>query len=72
MNKTSALIPIYDSRKSFYNKAIIIENEKTIDLYSYDTKVASIIKCDNKELNYIFKIKEFFDFNQSKMVIPKL
>lgn len=41
------LMPRYDSRKSFYNKAIVEENEKEIVLYSYNTKVAIIDKISN-------------------------
>ena len=36
------LIPMYDSRKSFYGKAKVIEMENEIVLQSYDTFVASI------------------------------
>ena len=33
----------YDSRASFYNKALVKDNEKgTISLYSYNTKVCEI------------------------------
>lgn len=41
------LKPVYDSRKSFYNKAVVEENEKEIVLYSYNTKVAIIDKISN-------------------------
>ena len=44
---TTYLKPVYDSRKSFYNKAIVEENEKEIVLYSYNTKVAVIDKASN-------------------------
>ena len=40
------LKPKYDSRKSFYNKAIIDEQDGVYTLYSYGTKVAEI--RDNK------------------------
>ena len=36
------LMPMYDSRKSFYGKAKVIEMENEIVLQSYDTFVASI------------------------------
>ena len=44
------LKPIYDSRKSFYNKANVEFNneEQTATLYSYNTKVAQI-KFKGKE-----------------------
>ena len=38
------LISKYDSAKSFYNKAIVEEDEKSIKLYSYNTLVAEIRK----------------------------
>jgi len=42
------LKPIYDSRKSFYNKAIVeFENDGTKRLISYTTHVATITN-DNK------------------------
>lgn len=44
---TTYLIPEYDSKKSFYKKAIVKENEKEIVLYSYNTKVAIIDKISN-------------------------
>lgn len=44
---TAYLKPVYDSRKSFYNKAVVEENEKEIVLYSYKTKVAVIDKTSN-------------------------
>ena len=44
---TAYLKSVYDSRKSFYNKAIVEENEKEIVLYSYNTKVAVIDKASN-------------------------
>ena len=36
------LIPVFDSRKSFYGKAKVIVMENEIVLQSYDTFVASI------------------------------
>jgi len=38
----------YDSKKSFYNKALIKENGETIELYSYGLLVSYIIKDLNK------------------------
>lgn len=48
------LMPRYDTRKSFYNKAIVEEKEfktrKSIqyNLYSYNTLVAMVNKYENK------------------------
>lgn len=42
MKKIYDLMPMYDSRKSFYGKAKVIEMENEIVLQSYDTFVASI------------------------------
>lgn len=47
------LQPIFDTRKSFYNKAYIIRNYGLIELYSYDTKVLEINTLkDTYTLNY--------------------
>ena len=35
-------MPIYDTRKSFYNKAYIIRIDDLIRLYSYDTLVLEV------------------------------
>ena len=45
------LMPIMDSRKSFYNKAIIIkDNNESVRLQSYETIVAEIWPMKNFEL----------------------
>lgn len=44
MENKSYLIPIYDTRKSFYNKTYIIRIDNIIYLYSYDTLVLEIGK----------------------------
>lgn len=36
------LIPIFDSRKSFYNKAVVTTSDNSINLYSYNTLVCKI------------------------------
>ena len=47
------LQPIFDSRKSFYNKAYIIRDYGRIELYSYDILVLSINTLKNTyTLNY--------------------
>lgn len=47
----------YDTRKSFYGKAIVLEQKMSdwseMDLYSYKTLVAKIIKTKNK-IKYIY------------------
>lgn len=52
----------YDSRKSFYGKAQMIEREtndwREIDLYSYGTLVAKIV--ESYENNYIKDIKYIY------------
>ena len=42
MENKSYLVPLYDSRKSFYNKAYIVRIDSIICLYSYDTLVLEI------------------------------
>lgn len=37
------LKPMNDSRKSFYGKAIVEINGNTVSLYSYNTKICSIV-----------------------------
>lgn len=47
------LKPVFDTRKSFYNKAYIIRNYGRIELYSYNTLVLSINTLDSTyTLNY--------------------
>ena len=47
------LQPIFDTRKSFYNKAYIVRNYGSIELYSYNTLVLSVNTSDNTyTLNY--------------------
>lgn len=36
------LMPKYDARKSFYNKAVVEHTNNKATLYSYNTKVAEI------------------------------
>jgi len=52
--ETIALIPIYDARKSFYDKAIVKKINNLILLYSYNTLVCAIYdncKCAKYYLN---------------------
>lgn len=42
MKNKEYLIPLYDSRKSFYNKAYIVRVGNLIRLHSYDTLVLEV------------------------------
>lgn len=42
MEQTQVLEPRYDSRQSFYNKALVVNARDRTILYSYMTKVAEI------------------------------
>lgn len=64
------LTPVYDSRKSFYRKAIVREINKVKVLYSYETEVCTInngeiVLNDNVRSDLLFSqttlrhIKEF-------------
>ena len=44
--KKYELLPIYDSKKSFYHKAIIEEENENIKLYSYNTLVCTLSHND--------------------------
>ena len=44
--KKYELLPIYDSKKSFYHKAIIEEENENIKLYSYNTLVCTLLHDD--------------------------
>ena len=49
--KIYELIPRFDTRKSFYGKALIIDHENgTIELQSYDTIVSRCINGKVEEL----------------------
>ena len=39
---------VYDSRKSFYGKAQLIETDDKVELHSYDTLVATYYKNEDK------------------------
>ena len=39
---------VYDSRKSFYGKAQLIESDDKVELQSYDTIVSTYLKNENK------------------------
>lgn len=59
MKNKEYLIPLYDNRKSFYNKAYIVRIENTIRLYSYNTLVLEIEK-DYYRLNKSINEKLLF------------
>lgn len=62
MQNIYELFPRYDSRKSFYSKAHIIETSKTIKLKSYDT----IILQYNKQTKTIkFLCRDLWAFSQT-------
>ena len=42
------LIPKFDSRKSFYKKALVINEDNKLKLQSYDTIVAELNTANNK------------------------
>lgn len=83
--KKYELLPIYDSKKSFYHKAIIEEENEDIKLYSYNTLVCTlshndIILNDNIDQSLLFSnttlrhIKEFlkqFYYNSDKNITKK-
>lgn len=83
--KKYELLPIYDSRKSFYNKAIIEEENENIKLYSYNTLVCTlfhnnIVLNDKVDQSLLFSnttlrhIKEFlkqFYFNGDCCITKK-
>lgn len=60
---------IYDARKSFYGKAVVIEKDGVKKLYSYDTLVAKIGKKGKAEVynlqsqTTLRHIKEFLKQN---------
>lgn len=59
MENKSYLMSIYDTRKSFYNKAYIVKIGNIIYLYSYDTLVLEIGK-DYYKLNKSINEKLLF------------
>lgn len=83
--KKYELLPIYDSKKSFYHKAIIEEENKAIKLYSYNTLVCillhdNIILNNNVDQSLLFSnttlrhIKEFlkqFYYNSDHNITKK-
>ena len=49
--KIFELVPCYDSRKSFYGKARVVDHENgTIELQSYDTIVSRCVNGKVEEL----------------------
>ena len=59
------LMPLYDTRQSFYGKAVVVETENGTELHSYLTKVATCKNGEVKLLGYYSATtsrhqKEFF------------
>ena len=62
--KVSLLIPVsYDGAMSFYGKAIIIEDEETVKLQSYDTIVCVYDKTYNS-----VKIKGWYSMTTGRHI----
>ena len=70
------LKPMYDKRKSFYSKAIVIEENDTKTLLSYETMVAEIqgekaCVFDTYSTTTLRHIKEFLLQNGFKAINKK-
>lgn len=65
MTKTYELQPRFDSRKSFYKKALVIQDKEGLHLQSYNTRVARIDNAGELHINGTYSpttlrhIKEF-------------
>lgn len=61
------LTTIYDHAKSFYNKAVVIENKNTKTLKSYNT---NILQLDTKTntLTFLTKNKEHFTMTTNRHI----
>lgn len=58
MKNVYSLNCVYDSRNSFYGKAnVSIDNEGTKDLYSYDTKVATITNINGVKTLEVYNMQ---------------
>lgn len=53
------LKPQFDTRKSFYNKAVVIAEGDTLTLKSYNTNILQLDKTTNK-ITFLTKNKEHF------------
>ncbi len=58
--KKTYLKPIYDTRKSFYNKAVVEITNNEIILFSYNTKIATI---KNNELT----LTSYYDYSATTL-----
>lgn len=70
------LMPIYDSRASFYGKAIVSDSENGIQLQSYDSVVAEIkngkaVVLGDYSATTLRHIKEFLKQNGFKAETKK-
>lgn len=70
LTKNNYLIPIYDTRKSFYDKALIIQQDEFIILKSYDTNVL-IIDLKLKQV-YLFDAFSNTTLRHIKEVLKQL
>ena len=83
--KKYELLPIYDSRKSFYNKATVEEERGIKKLYSYNTLVCTLSHNDiilnnnvdelllfsNTSLRHIKEFLKQFYFNSDHNITKK-
>lgn len=53
MRNITELHPVYDSRKSFYGKAFIKENDNVKSLFSYGMEVMKIVTIENQKALFI-------------------
>lgn len=65
--KTYYLKTIYDNAKSFYNKAVIIENENTKTLKSYNTNILKLDQTTNT-LTFLTKNKNHFTMTTNRHI----
>lgn len=67
MKNKEYLIPLYDSRKSFYNKAYIVRVGNLVRLYSYNTLVLEVGQ-DYYKLNKNINDKLLFSNTTSRHI----
>ena len=61
------LTTIYDNAKSFYNKAVVIENENTKTLKSYNTNILQL-DTNTNALKFLTKNKEHFTMTTNRHI----
>ena len=69
MKKTNQyyLKTIYDNAQSFYNKAVIIENENTKTLKSYNTNILTL-DTNTNTLTFLTKNKDHFTMTTNRHI----